>query len=169
MEPTTALSVSAQIAVSIAGFAGVVAALRSDSVHDWGPVEKFWFRPLLFNSILPLAFSMVGLFVLSIAHDSPAVWRSCSVLATLILVPYTTMIIKTVIGFAPGQLESAGGTRFTSYALVTLLIAVCLLQVCNLAVLATFWPFSGAIVALLLGATYQFVRLVLSPRRPQRT
>ena len=167
MEPTTALGVSAQIAVSIAGFAGVVAALRNDSVHDWGQVEKFWFRLLLFNSVLPLAFSMVGLFLLSVAHDSPAIWRWCSGLVTLFLVPFARMIITTVVGFAPGQLEAAGGTRFTSYTLVTLLAVVCLLQLCNVVTLAAFWPFFGAVVALLFGAMYQFVRLVLSPRRSE--
>jgi hypothetical protein len=166
MEPTTALSVSAQIAVSIAGFAGVVAAFRNDSVHDWGQVEKFWLWLLLVNSILPLAFSMAGLFLLAVTYDSPALWRWCSGLVTLFLVPYAIAIIKTVVGFAPGQLEAAGGTKLTSYTLVTILTAVCLLQLCNLTTLAAFWPFFGAIVALLLGAMYQFVRLVLSPRRP---
>lgn len=163
MEPTTALSVSAQIAVSIAGFAGVVAAFRNDSVHDWGQVEKFWLRLLLVNSILPLAFSMVGLFLLSVTHDSPAIWRWCSGFATLFLLPYAVFIVTTLVGFAPGQLEAAGGTRFTSYALIAILTAVCLLQLCNLVALAAFWPFFGAIVALLLGAMYQFVRLVLTP------
>lgn len=167
MEPTTALSVSAQIAVAIAGFAGVVAAFRNDSVHDWGQVEKFWLRLLLLNSILPLAFSMVGLFLLSVTYDSPTIWRWCSGFATLFLFPYAIMIIRTVVRFAPGQLEAAGGTRYTSYALVTILTAVCLLQLCNVATWAAFWPFFGAIVALLLGAMYQFVRLVLSPRRPE--
>ena len=166
MEPTTALSASAQIAVAIAGFAGVVAAFRNDSVHDWGPVEKFWLRLLLLNSILPLAFSMAGLFLLSVTYESPAIWRWCSGLAALLLVPYAIMIVMTLAGFAPGQLEAAGGTKLTSYSLVTLLTAVCLLQFFNLATLAAFWPFFGAIVALLLGAMYQFVRLVLSPRRP---
>lgn len=33
MEPSTALSVSAQVAVAIAGFAGVVAVFRSGSCH----------------------------------------------------------------------------------------------------------------------------------------
>ena len=167
MEPTAALSVSAQIAVAIAGFAGVVAAFRNDPVHDWGQVEKFWLRLLLLNSILPLAFSMVGLFLLSVTYESPTIWRWCSGLATLFLFPYAMMIIRTVVRFAPGQLEAAGGTRSTSYALVTILTAVCLLQLCNVATWAAFWPFFGAIVALLLGAMYQFVRLVLSPRRPE--
>lgn len=166
MEPTTALSVSAQIAVAIAGFAGVVAAFRNDSVHDWGQVEKFWLRLLLVNSILPLAFSVVGLFVLSVTDDSPTIWRWCSGIAALFLLPFAIVIIKTVAGFAPGQLEAAGGTKLTSYTLMTMLAAVCLLQLFNLAMLASFWPFFGAIVAQLLGAMYQFVRLVLSPRRP---
>jgi hypothetical protein len=166
MEPTAALGVSAQIAVAIAGFAGIVAAFRNDPVHDWGHVEKFWLRLLLLNSILPLVLSMVGLFLLSVTHGSPTTWRLCSGIATLFLCPYAAMIFRTVAGFAPGQLEAAGGTRFTSYALITILAAVCLLQLLNLAILAAFWPFFGAIVAQLLGAMYQFVRLVLSPRRP---
>ena len=56
MEPSAALSTSAQIAVAIAGFAGVVIAVRNESLHDWSRVEKFWLRLLLLNSILPLAF-----------------------------------------------------------------------------------------------------------------
>ena len=165
MEPTAALSASAQIAVAIAGFAGVVAAFRNDSVHDWGQVERFWLRLLLVNSILPLVLSMVGLFLLSFSDVTPSIWRWCSGISTLFLVPYAVMIVKTLTAFAPGQLEAAGGTRFTSYVLVTLLATVCLLQVWNLAALALFWPFFGAIVAQLLGAMYQFVRLVLSPRQ----
>lgn len=166
MEPTAALSASAQIAVAIAGFAGVVAAFRSDSVHDWGPVEKFWLRLLLSNSILPLALSMVGLFLLSVGEVTPSIWRWCSGISMVFLIPYAAMIVRTLAGFAPGQLEAAGGTRLTSYFLVVSLTTVCLLQIWNLATLAAFWPFFGAIVAQLLGAMYQFVRLVTSPRRP---
>jgi hypothetical protein len=51
MEPSAALSTSAQIAVAIAGFASVVVVVRNESVSNWGPVEKFWLRLLLVNSI----------------------------------------------------------------------------------------------------------------------
>jgi len=165
MEPSTALSASAQIAIAISGFAGVVGVFRTESVHDWGLVERFWLRLLLLNSILPLAFSMVGLFFLAVAPDSPAMWRWCSGLATLVMIPYATLIVRAVVGFAPGQVEAAGGNKFTSYTLVAILTVVCLLQLCNVAILAVFWPFFGAIVALLLGAMYQFVRLVLTPQK----
>lgn len=166
MEPTTALGISAQIAVAIAGFAGVVAAFRSDSVHEWGQVERFWLRLLLVNSILPLAFSLVGLFLLSVTDDSPTIWRWCSGIATLFLLRVAIVIVRTLARFEPGLLEAAGGTKLTSYSLIATLTAVCVLQLFNVAMLAAFWPFFGAIVTQLLGATYQFVRLVLSPRRP---
>jgi hypothetical protein len=166
MEPSAALSTSAQIAIAIAGFAGVVAVFRSESVHDWGRVENFWLRLLLVNSILPLAFSMVGLLFLAIAPASSVTWRWYSGFAVLFLFPYATMILKTLLRFAPGALEAAVGNKVTSYAIYALLVAVCLLQLYNLTVLAAFWPFFTVIVSLLLGAMYQFVRLVLIPRRP---
>lgn len=166
MEPSAALSISAQIAVAIAGFAGVVVAVRNESVRDWGRVEKFWLRLLLLNSILPLMFSMVGLLFLAVKPVPPATWRWCSGIAALILLPYATMILKNLLRFAPGQLKSAGGGRFTSYSLFALLMAVGLVQVFNVATLAAFWPYFGTIVSLLLGAMYQFVRLILVPQQP---
>lgn len=166
MDPSSTLSTSAQIAVAIAGFAGVVAAFRNESVHDWARIEKFWLRLLLLNSILPLAFSMIGLLFLAVTPAPPTLWRWCSGFAAFFLLPYAAMIIRSLVGFAPGQLEAAGGGKLTSYVLVAFLVAVCLLQFYNIATLAAFWPFFCAIVALLLGAMYQFVRLVLTPQRP---
>lgn len=167
MEPTTALSTSAQIAVSIAGFAGIVVAFRNASVHNWGRVEALWLRLLLINSILPLALSMIGLLLLAITPALPSLWRWSSGVATLFLLPYGAMILRNLVALAPGRLETAGGTRLTSYTLFALLTAVCLLQLCNVAILAAFWPFFCAIVALLLGAMYQFLRLVLTPQKPR--
>ena len=166
MDPNAALSTSAQIAVAIAGFAGVVVAVRNESVHNWGRVEKFWLRLLLVNSILPLMFSMVGLLIVAIKPVQPATWRWCSGFAALFLFPYATMILINLFRFAPGQLKAAGGGRFTSSALFALLTAVSLLQLYNVTTLAAFWPYFGAIVSMLLGAMYQFVRLILIPQQP---
>jgi hypothetical protein len=41
MEPAEALSTAAQIAVALAGFAGVVVAFRRGSLHDWAPLDRF--------------------------------------------------------------------------------------------------------------------------------
>lgn len=166
MEPHIALVASAQVSIAIAGFAGVVAAFRSESVHNWGVVERFWLRLQLLNSILPLAFCLFGLLSLSVAPVSSTTWRYCSGIAAVCLLPYAVMIIKNLIRFAPGQLQAAGGRKFISYTLFVLLTAVCILQVWNAVTLGAFWAFFGAIVALLLGAMYQFVRLILTPQQP---
>ncbi len=166
MEPGTSLVASAQISVAISGFAGIVASFRNESVHKWSVVERFWLRLLLLNSILPLASAMFGLFVLAVAPVSTHTWRWCSAFVAACLVPYAVSIQRNLRGFAPGQLQAAGGRRTASYMLFCLLIVVCLLQILNIAVLDAFWPYFGAIVALLLGAMYQFVRLVLIPQQP---
>jgi hypothetical protein len=106
---------------------------------------------------------MVGLVLLAVTPVPPAIWRWCSGFAGLFLLGYAILILKTLVGFVPGQLQAAGGTMLTSYSLLALLTIVCLLQLGNVVTLAAFWPFFGAIVALLLGAMYQFVRLVLTP------
>ncbi len=163
MEPSTALVASAQISVAIAGFAGVVAMFRNESVHKWGVVERFWLRLLLLNSILPLSFSLVGLLSLTVA-PAGATWRWSSGFAAICLMPYAASIILGLIRFDPGQLRAAGGGNVVAYALLSLLLGVCALQIFNTAMLGVFWPYFGAIVALLLGAMYQFVRLVLIPQ-----
>ena len=47
MQPSEALTTSAQIAVTLAGFAGVVVAFRNRSVHEWSRIDKFRLQILL--------------------------------------------------------------------------------------------------------------------------
>jgi len=60
MEPGEALGIAAQIAVALAGFAGVVVVFRREAVHEWSGIDKLRLRLLLANSILPLGLSMLG-------------------------------------------------------------------------------------------------------------
>src|ERR1043166_6439421 len=60
MEPGEALGIAAQIAVALAGFAGVVVVFRRESVHEWSALDKLRLRFLLANSILPLCLSMIA-------------------------------------------------------------------------------------------------------------
>jgi hypothetical protein len=50
MEPGEALSTAAQIAVALAGFAGVVVVFRRESVQEWSGVDKLRLRFLLTKS-----------------------------------------------------------------------------------------------------------------------
>ena len=163
MEPGEALSTAAQIAVTLAGFAGVVVVFRRESVHEWTPIDKYRLRLLLMNSILPLAFCTIGLLLLTIKPVLPGVWRWCSGFTLVIVLPFG---IATTRGFRrldPQQLQSVRGTGFGFYLFGILGTGAALLQFCNIAILNAFWPFFAGVVVHLLAAMFQFARIILLP------
>jgi hypothetical protein len=64
MEPGEALSSAAQIAVALAGFAGVVVAFRSSSLHQWSPLDKYRLWLLLSGALIPLFSCLLGMLLL---------------------------------------------------------------------------------------------------------
>lgn len=166
MEFDKYLIATAQISLAMAGFAGVVAAYRNQSENGWGLVERFWLRLLLFNSILPFVFSVAGIFILVADPIPGSEWRLSSGIAFLFLVTYAVMIVRNLILIGADRLKAAGSRLIVSRALFGILIAVCLLQLWNALFRSAFWPFLTAILALILGAAFQFARLVLTSHRP---
>jgi hypothetical protein len=59
--PGEALSIAAQMAVALAGFAGVVVAVCSKSLHDWSHIDKFRLLNLLGNALVPLFNCLFGM------------------------------------------------------------------------------------------------------------
>jgi hypothetical protein len=166
MEPDRYLLATAQISLAMAGFAGVVAAYRNQADGGWGEVERFWLRLLLLNSILPFSFSLVGVFILAANLLPGDEWRFLSAVASLCLISYAVMILRNLRTLSPRALAAAGSGLFVSRFLFGILLAVCLLQLWNAAVRAAFWPFFASILALIIGAIFQFARLVLTSHRP---
>ena len=167
MEPDRCLIATAQISLALAGFAGVVAAYRNQSEQGWGEVELFWLRLLLLNAILPFSFSMLGIFILAVGPLPIAEWRWSSGFAAVCLVPYCIMIFRKLRRFAPETLQTAGSGLLISRTLYSALIVVCLLQLWNAVAGSAFWPFLAAITALILGAVFQFARLVMTSHRSE--
>lgn len=163
MEPGEALSPAAQIAVTLAGFAGVVVVFRRESVHDWSLIDKYRLRLLLMNSVLPLAFCTVGLLLLSIKPALSEIWRWCSGFTLVIVLPFTIMTTRSFRRLDPRQLPRARGTGFGFYLFGLLGIGAILLQLLNIAMLNAFWPFFTGIVVHLLAAMFQFARVILIP------
>jgi small-conductance mechanosensitive channel len=163
MEPGEALSTAAQIAVALAGFAGVVVVFRRESVHDWSPIDKFRLRLLLINSILPLALCVIGLLLLTIKPAPTGIWRWCSAIALVVLFPFVMTTAKRWRSLDRELLrrERAAGSPFHLFAILG--IGVTLLQLCNVAILNVFWPFFSSIVVHLLAAMVQFARIILLP------
>jgi hypothetical protein len=73
MEPGEALSTAAQIAVALAGFAGVVVAFRSK--YEWSPREQFRLWLLLGNALVPLFDCLFGMLLLAISPTPLSTWH----------------------------------------------------------------------------------------------
>jgi hypothetical protein len=163
MEPGEALSTAAQIAVALAGFAGVVVVFRRESVHDWSTIDKFRLRLLLMNSVLPLALCMLGLLFLTIKPPPVDIWKWCSGFAFVVFVLFAVTSMTTFRRLDLRGLQSYGrATHFVLYLFGIFGTAAMVLQLYNVITLGMFWPFFTGIVFQLTAAMFQFVRIILS-------
>jgi drug/metabolite transporter (DMT)-like permease len=121
--PGEALSTAAQIAVTLAGFAGVVVVFRRESVHEWSPID-----------ILPLGLCVTAILLLTIEPTLTGVWRWCSGAAFVVFLAFA-IVVNT--NFRHLKLRPSQGTvaNFIFYLFATLL------QSYNVALLGAFWPF----------------------------
>ena len=161
MEPNEALGTAAQIAVALAGFAGVVVVFRREAVHEWSALDKLRLRLLLANSILPLGLSMVGLLLLAIQPVPPEIWRWCSAIGLMVFLMFVSATGKSVRRLSRREVQRDRGSRFMLYFFGVLGIAVTVLQAYNVVSLGAFWPFFAGIVYQLVTAVVQFARMIL--------
>ncbi len=161
MEPGEALGIAAQIAVALAGFAGVVVVFRRESVHEWSAVDKLRLRLLLANSLLPLSLCMMGMVLLTIKPMPPGIWRWCSGIAFVVSLLFAITMTKYFRRLDVRQARRERATRFIFYLFGMFGIAATLLQLCNAAFLGVFWAFFIGIVFQVIIALFQFSRMIL--------
>src|ERR1700719_286913 len=161
MQPSEALGVAAQVAVTLAGFAGIVVVFRPESVHQWSPLDRLRLSLLLMNSALPLALSMFGMLMLSVEPAPASIWRWCS--------GVTFVAEVTLFAFMPNSrrrlpaLDLRAVNKWLFYGIGVIAAAASALQVINFAVWNRFWPFFAAVFVHLFAALVQFLRLILLP------
>ena len=163
MEPGEALGIAAQIAVALAGFAGVVVVFRRESIHEWSPADKLRLRFLLTNSILPLGLCMIGLLLLTIKPMPPGIWRWCSGFAFVLSLLFAITMTRMFRRLDLRQIQRERVTRFIFYLFGTLGTVTMLLQLYNTVFLGAFWPFFAGIIFQLVTAMFQFARMILLP------
>ena len=161
MEPGEALGISAQIAVALAGFAGVVVVFRREAVHEWSGIDKLRLRLLLANSILPLGLSMFGLLLLTIKPAPPGIWRWCSVILLIAIVLFVAIIRKSYRRLNLHKVQRERVTRLIFFLFGFFGVITTLVQLYNVVWLGAFWPFFTGIVYQLSTAMAQFARMIL--------
>jgi len=161
MEPGEALGIAAQIAVALAGFAGVVVVFRRESIHEWSPIDKFRLRLLLSNSILPLGLCVIALLLLTVQPTLIGVWRWCSSVGFVVFLAFGITVNISSRRLHLRQLQDAPA-NFIFYLFAVLGWGAILLQLCNVALLGAFWPFFAGIVLQIVAAMLQFARMIFS-------
>lgn len=169
MEPGEALSVAAQIAVALAGFAGVVVAFRSSSLHEWSPMDKFRLSILLGNALVPLFACLFGMLLLTIKPTPLFLWRWCSGFSLLLSFPFGFSTWRRLSDLGPSVIKNMGTYRYLFYMVGILGTAVSLLQVYNALVSGVFWLFYAAVTFPLAIGALQFALMILRPPHTSET
>jgi hypothetical protein len=163
MEPSEALSTAAQIAVALAGFAGVVVGFRSGPLHEWSLLDKYRLWLLLANAVVPLFSCLLGILLLTIRPTPPSIWRWCSWCSFVFIFLFSTLSWRQQVHRAPNLIKEVGSYRYLFYLLGLLGMIVGLLQAYNALVFGVFWLFYTAIVFQLVVGVLQFARMILLP------
>ena len=161
MQPSEALGIAAQVAVTLAGFAGIVVVFRPQSIHEWTAIDKFRLRLLLANSAVPLVSSLFGILLLTFEPPPVAIWRWCSGFTLVVTLPF--IIINSAGARRIPRSDQRSVNKPLYYSLAALGTAVMILQAINLALWNRFWPFFASIFVSLGAAIAQFVRFLLLP------
>jgi hypothetical protein len=161
MQPGEALGVAAQVAVTLAGFAGIVVVFRPDSVHQWTALDRFRLSLLLVNSALPLGLSMLGMLMLSVDPTPASIWRWCSGIAFVAEVAVFNLMPNSRQRLSAAEMK--GVNKWLFYGIGVIVSAAVALQVINFAVWNRFWPFFATVFVHLFAALVQFLRLILLP------
>jgi hypothetical protein len=167
IDPTQALSTAAQVAVTLAGFAGVVVVFGRRAVHEWSAVDHFRLRLLLTTSGQALVFCMVGLLLLATGLPAQTVWAWSSATGIAFMIPTAVMGLRSFVRLQPGELEAAAASKLSFYSVCVLALTSGVLQIYNLVAARDFWPFFTLVVVAILASTLQFVRMILAHPRSQ--
>src|SRR4051812_20597331 len=159
MQPHEALDVAAQVAVTLAGFAGIVVVFRPQSVHEWLVIDRFRLQILLANSGFALGYSLFGILLLAIDPPPISIWRWCSSMVFVAQIFF--FVASSRMGRAVSATDRKSLNRLLFYSMALFATVALVLQVVNVAAWNKFWPFFAAIFFHLIAAIVQFIRMIL--------
>ena len=161
MQPGDALGVGAQVAVTLAGFTGIVVVFGRRALHEWSAGDRFRLGLLLTLSIVPLVMCLLGILLLSTGLPSTDAWRACSTIAAILVLGSNGLILRAFVRLDRGEFERVGGNRPLFFIFLSVGMLLVALQIYNAVFLGEFWAFFAAVVTTMLICAWQFVRLVL--------
>ena len=160
MQGADVLTVIAEIGVALAGFSGIVVALRQRSVESWPLPEILRLRLMLSAAVSTLVFALLP-FVPHHLGVSPAVTWSVSSLALAALFGWTLFVSTVRLRPLRTGLSFRWWVAYQSGTVIA--IAALVSNVGGLFGGPSFGLYLAGVTLLLFVATTFFVRLVLAP------
>ena len=168
MEGADALGLIAEIGIAIAGFAGVIAALRAPG-GKMKPYTAVRISILLCFSVaavvlglLPFAFGFAGL-------SSPAIWVLSSTAMILLIGTLQIVFARLFYSVTKPALpeDSAPGELLVTVVSTALLLGLIGLQIANVALFRQLWPFYVGLLGLMIFSLYQFAYILFAPSQSE--
>jgi hypothetical protein len=152
------LVTTAEVAIGLAGFSGIVAAvIGSRASVRWSPIQKLRLTELLRTSFGAVVFSLFPLILLSAGVSNSTSW----LVASLTWLGYIGVAIALQVPrYRAIWPEAHAETPRTVYILFTILIATVSLQLFNVVFLRVAWPHLVAILGSLIVGFVMFVRFL---------
>lgn len=146
------LSSATEVAIGIAGFAGIVAAIRHRDPSAWASEERLLLRMLLFASGMAILFSWTPAVLSEAGLEPQTIWRAAS--AAMLVWLVSSVIHRT------RQTRSLDNDRLVPRVAIVWNVAIILLQIANV-FLAQSWPYLLGIAGILTNAFLFFLVLLL--------
>jgi len=166
MEGADALGLIAEVGIAIAGFAGVIAALRAPGgrMAGYAAVRTGTIlvgsANLVLHAQLPLALHFAGL-------TSPTIWALSSCSMTAMMTSVFVVVPALMRRVLPTGEDPAPGSWLVGPTLGILMGATLLLQLSNVVFIRQLWPFYVGLLMFTASALFQFGYALFAPARAE--
>ncbi len=158
MNPQDVLTTIAEVAIAIAGFGGVIAAIASVAPHGLSGVARSAFGGLLLGGIMLVFFSILPQILGATGVSDSTLWSVASGLHAL----YMT----SVLVYRTRELQRAGGSFVSLGYILPLTSGVAMIQIVNAVWVHAAWLYMAVLLVVLLGVFALFPRLLGEIWRP---
>ena len=149
-----ALSSAIEVAIAIAGFSGIVAAVGRRGAGEWTPADQLRLRMLLTASGVSGAFAFLPFILLDTGLDPSLVWRVGSATQGVWFVAISL--------YRRSQAIRMGATFPLPIVFLAVYLSVIGALLLNAAYLAAPWPYVVGVIVQLYVAFMTFVQLLLN-------
>ena len=159
MDAASFLSSAIEIAIGIAGFSGIVAAIRRRNFSRWPPGQRIMLQILFFASAAAIVFSLLPAFLTEAGIDAGLGWKISGLLLTAWIVLASAFRVRQSRAESVPMPIPRGVLALAGIAVV--------LQLYNLTGEGLAWPYLVGIVALLANGFSMFLLLLLGAQEEE--